>query len=203
MKKIIYSALLCMLCIALLTACGKTEDGTAKPTENSPAEVQNGEAQIFVGPMYFETIEEFLDLVQKVNSENFESDGTYFDWQYDELRGLEGYFTAGSINDGFTFVGINVGGYTQLLWSAAGGLVDFERLNMQPGKLDSYIQSAGTPELYEQKEGYYIYIGDANELQLEWEEQGHVFRAHVPRTWTWEQVKAFCTAQWVPVTQAN
>jgi hypothetical protein len=33
-----------------------------------------------------------------------------------------------------------------------------------------------------------------------WYEDGRAFNANVPKSWSWEQVREFCTAQWVPVT---
>ncbi|MDR0813566.1 MAG: hypothetical protein LBO63_06160 [Oscillospiraceae bacterium] len=190
MKKAVVFAAVWLFCLAFGSACANESDNLET------------QAQGYVDPYYFFSEEE---LREAIYSEEYSNNAT--------ISQIDGYFVPENIEEF-----IKTEGLKNLVVAVRDFYIAFDweidSINdydvgfawyrtMQGENLAAEIGRTTVYGTYELKEGYYVFSANNDELEIlgiEWQQNGFVFHANVPKSWSWEQVKAFCTAEWVQVT---
>jgi len=88
---------------------------------------------------------------------------------------------------------------TEKIKKSSDAQVSFYWLRTSDSKyLEAGIRNTG--KYYAQKDGYYVSSVNDAITRIDWSDNGNVFIANVPKTWSWDEVKAFCTAKEVMIT---
>ncbi|MDR0812673.1 MAG: hypothetical protein LBO63_01515 [Oscillospiraceae bacterium] len=212
MKKTLIIVIATLFCLSVLGSCDKTKATRETDTETPKTTITENSTEsetplLSAGKKVYSIFTSEEELNQAFISGRFKG--------IEELTESCGYFKPAQMNENDPFLRVTVvdGSYVLFEWDVEEiryndiDYADFEKTFEwipieKTGDLQWYQRTSGTPELYEWRGEYLVYTNDETQrLWVIWEEQGYVFRSYVPDFWSWEQVKAFCTAQWVPVTQ--
>ena len=199
--------LLCFIAmLVFLAACGTVEPESAKPetTETESVPAASGGNQL-----YFESFKLFEEAILFGTQNGEKSQDEQQNEYLSIMNKWDGYYypkIAEKLESDEVIAQPQYDFYVMPFYNRETGTDCYiAHLGIEES-VEDYVRGMAVPNGMwgdiEVKDGYYYdRIGDeTNPLsQMWWEQDGEVFKATFYKTWSWEQIMAFCDVEWVKV----